>query len=1215
MRLIVLLLFCVSVLPCRGQQAIRLEVNSSQAKEGGGWLVPTQKNLLLAWSYDTDDYRLNEEIPGKIEVWVSADSLGRSDKKLLYRADIRLARFNYTHSEIPQKLPSGEYWIHTTFAPKDTQKHSPLAAQAQKLLLYEVDIKVKDVYLTKIKASEYSETVELHLSLALKGGRGTEVFGHWRASVGVYFHPIKEWADQTFYFDAPLPMGKDTLVHFSTPLFGFEGNKPVTTTLVVNDSYFEGWFGYLSPWSTKVAVPILTNVDQIVGKARENHPYLTYGEFHLPKTTKELKLYELLQEAKTPYRMAEQALGYLQRGNLEKALEMADSAMETVGKQRVSSMLYVSPRLISGLYSQIFKMIPSEDTPKNKAWREKVGFRLGHAMTMGDLMEGAKKNTSKGFLPGENLPERERYTHENVMGKALYWPELTLEALAWHIEHSDLEAADELVRSVEGIFALQEDLQAMLFSKAYTDSLWMPMKYDVAWFSDYVKFHSLRLRLFSAAGQYSRALTSLQSMLSLIPQSPDYIRLPVWEAAAHFYEATENFEQADSLLALVDAWWEMRFKASEKDYQDELFLQGHNRHLLAAKRGLSIPDGLSKSYEISLQRLAEKNAYFFFMDKVYGKPGIPQKAGFFRTEVYQNLYTQSLQWLRANDNFLAQADWLDEAGYMLGQEGNLKTSLKTYQVKFELEKINALVMRLSFGEESQVYWKRKQGQSLGRYLTYLQQYLKENGEDEVFSNAKMEGFTQVLNHHSFVLRSHYRMLYFLQNPQSEALQQAVVKWTLFREYMNKWYVEENPDRKGLEMFRQETARAEQDILRLSRNMKEGFTFDLLPEFKDIQARLKENEAAVEVIRYTSHTKAYYSDEPAYAAFVIRKDAPEPILLFADAEGADLENREYRFYKNSMRLQQENPRSYGRYWAWLEPALKGVEKVYFAADGVYHLINPATLVHPQTGRYLAQTQEVVFVSSLSSLPTGGEVAFSQVALFGNPEYLPGQPQKNTIEGEIHRAAMGKEPVPPLPGTEKEVALIAQIFREKGKTVKVYTGNQVTKREVFGANKAHILHLATHGYWVRPAETEPVFQSLFETMTGSGLLLASAQRYSVEEGYSVRQEGILTAAEIQDLHLFSTELVVLSACETGLGEVVPGEGIYGLKNALQKAGAKNMITSLWKVDDEATWVFMEAFYHDLIERGNVEEAYAKALTVTQNNYPHPYYWGAFVLTCNR
>ena len=129
--------------------------------------------------------------------------------------------------------------------------------------------------------------------------------------------------------------------------------------------------------------------------------------------------------------------------------------------------------------------------------------------------------------------------------------------------------------------------------------------------------------------------------------------------------------------------------------------------------------------------------------------------------------------------------------------------------------------------------------------------------------------------------------------------------------------------------------------------------------------------------------------------------------------------------------------------------------------------------------------------------------------------------------------------------------------------------------------------------------------------SGLMLTGATKsllgYNSEEG----ENGILTALEASTLNLENTELVILSACETGKGEIKVGEGVYGLQRAFQVAGAKATIMSLWKVDDEATQLLMEKFYHFWIESGSKTEAFRKAQLEVRKKYPSPYYWGAFVM----
>jgi CHAT domain-containing protein len=109
----------------------------------------------------------------------------------------------------------------------------------------------------------------------------------------------------------------------------------------------------------------------------------------------------------------------------------------------------------------------------------------------------------------------------------------------------------------------------------------------------------------------------------------------------------------------------------------------------------------------------------------------------------------------------------------------------------------------------------------------------------------------------------------------------------------------------------------------------------------------------------------------------------------------------------------------------------------------------------------------------------------------------------------------------------------------------------------------------------------------------------------------EDGYLTAFEVVQMNLEETQLVVLSACETGLGEVQSGEGVWGLQRAFQMAGARAVLGSLWKIDDEATVTFMDAFYENYLEGHGLNASYMSAVARTRKIYPHPYYWGAFTL----
>jgi CHAT domain-containing protein len=172
--------------------------------------------------------------------------------------------------------------------------------------------------------------------------------------------------------------------------------------------------------------------------------------------------------------------------------------------------------------------------------------------------------------------------------------------------------------------------------------------------------------------------------------------------------------------------------------------------------------------------------------------------------------------------------------------------------------------------------------------------------------------------------------------------------------------------------------------------------------------------------------------------------------------------------------------------------------------------------------------------------------------------------------------------------------------------VFTEANATENLIKTSQSPRILHLATHGFFL------PNQGKIKNPLLRSGLVLAGANLYD-----SGDEDGILTALEASGLDLRGTQLVVMSACETGLGEVTDGEGVYGLRRAFTLAGVESQVMSLWSVSDDATQALMGQFYGHLVQdhQGRSEALRQAQLTLLANpQTANPYYWAAFIPSGN-
>lgn len=282
---------------------------------------------------------------------------------------------------------------------------------------------------------------------------------------------------------------------------------------------------------------------------------------------------------------------------------------------------------------------------------------------------------------------------------------------------------------------------------------------------------------------------------------------------------------------------------------------------------------------------------------------------------------------------------------------------------------------------------------------------------------------------------------------------------------------------------------------------------------------------------------------------------------------------------------------------LLPALstRRPEHLILCPDGDLNFVPFGCLMTPDGHMLIEDARLSFFACARDVLKTSASVANKSALLFGSPDYqLPVSSNKTRRTHDDYRAALGTLRLASLPGTADEVKAIAGTLTRSGWNVSVNLENQASERAVRAVVAPGILHLATHGICETGTSTDlpPFFRAW---LAFAGVNSASEQ---IMAGYSVAPEsdGRLTAEEVVELSLEGTQLVTLSACDTGLGEVATGEGVFGLRRAFASAGAQNLIVTLWPISDAETVSFMNELYRRLAD----DESIQKAMHETQRSH---------------
>ena len=500
---------------------------------------------------------------------------------------------------------------------------------------------------------------------------------------------------------------------------------------------------------------------------------------------------------------------------------------------------------------------------------------------------------------------------------------------------------------------------------------------------------------------------------------------------------------------------------------------------------------------------------------------------------------------------------------------------------------------------------------------------------------------------NLILSSSQQMNKLIGHSDDTSTQKKYSEWQGLKKELASWYSQPKLNRpnniKSLEekanMFEKELIRF---VSRLGKQQQQKER-----ACKDIQISLEAGEAAIEFAEFRYYDVQRITDSTYYIALILRKDKPDPELvqLFEKRKLDSIlsykstsAGQHQLSYLYSKRQNEMTKSLYDIIWKPIEQKLTGIKTVYFAPAGALHKIAFSALP-VSTTQVLSDKYQLVQLSTTASV---GEksvtplTASDKIVLYGGVQYDADSTSIRQAALKYSANDVASRSLPDdllregvsdfyyLTGAEKEVTEIGNLARQSNYTSTVSDAMLATEesfKALTGKNSPAVLHIATHGFFFPDPKNEKkddrmggaiVFRQSDNPLIRSGLALAGANNAWKGKPVTGVEDGILTSYEVSNMYLPNTKLAVLSACETGLGDIQGSEGVYGLQRAFKMAGVQNLVMSLWKVDDKATSEFMEEFYKNLFAKQNINDAFYHAQTVMKNKYRNdPYKWAAWIL----
>ena len=519
------------------------------------------------------------------------------------------------------------------------------------------------------------------------------------------------------------------------------------------------------------------------------------------------------------------------------------------------------------------------------------------------------------------------------------------------------------------------------------------------------------------------------------------------------------------------------------------------------------------------------------------------------------------------------------------------------------------------GEERANYWKHFEN-----YLPFLNMIIYENGDSEYFGSI----YDNILEAKGLLLRS------------TNAIRDAVLLTGTDRDkedYYQILNLKQQLQKETSDALRTVYSRQIEELdKRLARNVNSYADFQNSQNitWEDVKTNLQDGEIAIEFYNiplvWGLDSIQTIDAEPRYCAIILKNSFENPRILplFKESELAGLELEDLF----------ETDILYNLIWKPLAKELKDVKTIYFSADRELHKIG-IEYSPTESGNTIGDRYKILRLSStrlLAEVPKENKT--ENAVLYGGLRYdiVKDDLIEESRSGEYHQRKASRAfnnenlryGVKYLPGTLEEVTEIARNFSIEPRLITDIHGTEESFKSLSGT-PLDIIHLATHGFFWSNEDTQnrnyvsflrnnkSEYSQEDNALLRSGLFFSGSNIALMGEDLPDDvEDGVLTALELSNMNLGNVDMVVMSACESGLGET-SGEGVFGLQRGFKLAGANSLLMSLWKVDDIATQYLMTEFYKNYLSGKTKHESLRLAQNSLRNNseYTDPEYWAAFIL----